>query len=112
MSFLKKLFGGNGNGDDSPSEEGSPPEGFPFPLVAVSGKEAISKWEDLQITGRDEVFTPVILGSMEDLHMLWENGDSLTETTEEVIEKAVSIDISLWLSERAAAEPDEYSAED
>jgi len=112
MSFLKKLFGGNGNGDDTAPKEENPPEDFPFSLEAVAGEKAISRWEELQATGRDEGFTPVILGSMEDLQALWENGESLTETTEEVIEKAKSIDVSQWLSERAATEPDEYTAED
>jgi len=112
MSFLKKLFGGNGNGDDTAPEEENPPEDFPFPLESVAGEKAISRWEELQPTGRDEGFTPVILGSMEDLHQLWENGESLTETPEAVIEKAKTINVPLWLSERAATEPDEYTAED
>jgi len=87
-------------------------DGMPFSLELVSGEDAVVRWNALQAEGRKEGFVPVILGDVEDVRVLWENGDDTAGSPQRVIEKADAVDIPRWLAEREADEPAEFEYEE
>jgi hypothetical protein len=108
MGLWKSLFSQKSAEKKQDGKPVTPIDGLPFSLELVSGEEAVHRWNALQAEGREKGFAPVILGDVEDVRVLWENGDATAGSFKRVIEKAKAVDISRWLAEREAEEPEVY----
>lgn len=82
---------------------------FPFDVQQVHGSHALAELERLRQLGPAEGFTPVLLGSDEELPMLLEGLEHEDDNTPiELIARAEEIDIEAWFRQRVEAYPDYY----
>lgn len=82
---------------------------YPYQVLRVPGAEALKTLMDLRSKGAG---VPVILGNQETYERMVESFELNDESTpDQLIEAALQIDVSHWLKEREAENPEYYAAE-
>jgi hypothetical protein len=98
----------------SPKPQNSPAikaaiDGFPYELTEVPGKDAVGKLEALRVLGRQEGFTPVLLGDGKDLESIYNQLKEQEKTKpEDILKKAMTIDPDKWMADRKKSDPETY----
>lgn len=75
---------------------------FPYPLVVVRGEEAEAEWQRLARVGKMEGFSPVILGSEEEVERVGENMQFVEGSVEDILARAEKISAESWFSAKQA----------
>jgi hypothetical protein len=110
MSLWKRLFGKSVTAS-SEAEAGArnsePLPDFPFPLVAVPGREGIAAWKKYQALWRDEGASAVMLGDAKEVERVAENVEMATDSPEEILQRASSIDLQKFFEQRRSGSVEE-----
>jgi hypothetical protein len=80
-----------------------------FPIARVPGARVAETWQDLR---QRPGVTPVLLGSREAAAFMLERIGSQTESAESFIDRALSLDLDGWITERVRQKPDLYTVSD
>lgn len=78
---------------------------LPFEVLRVPGRTVLAKIAQLEQEARGY---PVLLGNPEDFERFRENFSYQSQTSEQLISVAESIDPEVWLKKRADSDPDYY----
>jgi hypothetical protein len=78
---------------------------FPCELIKVSGSKALSTYQTLKA---NTDFIPVILGDYDDISSITEAWIYITESFEQLLEQAETLDTEEWFSKRQAQDPEYY----
>lgn len=99
MGFFNRLFGGKSEPKPPQPEQNEPAPSFPYELVSVPGENAVKQ----ALRWRDDwrgTFTPVILGPTKDFALLMDGTEAITESPQQIIERANNISLEHWFATR------------
>ncbi len=85
---------------------------FPYPLTTVHGANAETELKRLMIAGKQEGFSPVILGDADELARVAETMSFTETSTEEILAAAEKISPQDWFRAKAAEFQDDEEPED
>jgi hypothetical protein len=108
MEWIKKLFAEK-KVQPSETPEMIIPENSvqaPWPIVSVAGANALSRV--LELREERPGFFPVVVGDEKELALVVEAMELNELSAEEIIESGESIELSRWIDERVAQDPDLY----
>jgi hypothetical protein len=109
VSFFKKIFSRSNAPSSSGSEDRTEIE-FPFPLEAVSGKEAPERLDALIFEGGAGGFLPVMVGDAESALGVAANRMLVDRTPEAILDAALKVDLDQWMIKTASSDGDWYDA--
>jgi hypothetical protein len=82
---------------------------FPYEILIVSGKQAISECQKLRIDGAG-TFTPVILGDPKELSLLLDGINESKSTPDEIIKASQKIDVEQFIARRKNGDEEYYGS--
>ncbi|MDR2710272.1 MAG: hypothetical protein LBB65_02875 [Burkholderiales bacterium] len=97
MSFLDTWFGKK---DTAGLKDAAPPE-FVYPLVSVSGKDVLDKWDEYQRQWQGEGCSAIVIGSRDEAEraeIIRRNSEFGDFLVEDIVRQGLTIDIpALWI---------------